>query len=146
MIPQFAHAYWGWIPKKHGVWDPMPELNITSPYVCPLQSRLQHIYHGQPFARVDLNPMPESNLSRSQGLWIWPLKTIFSILFLKNNYVFFVCHSFLIWYRMEQTCSSSPSSTPPTWRSLAPFKSWVSCPQQDRVRFPRRRNSEWPKF
>jgi hypothetical protein len=26
------------------------------------QSRLQHIYHGQPYARVDLNPMPESTL------------------------------------------------------------------------------------
>jgi hypothetical protein len=24
--------------------------------VCPLQSRLQHIYHWQPYARVDLNP------------------------------------------------------------------------------------------
>jgi hypothetical protein len=37
-----------------------------------LQSRLQHIYHGQPNARVDLNPMPESTLSSSQGLRIWP--------------------------------------------------------------------------
>ncbi len=25
---------------------------------CRLQSRLQQIYHGQPYARVDLNPMP----------------------------------------------------------------------------------------
>ncbi len=41
---------------------------------CPLQSRLQHIYHGQPYARVDLNPMPETNLSPSQELWIQPLK------------------------------------------------------------------------
>jgi hypothetical protein len=39
--------------------------NLT---LCPLQSRLQHIYHGQPYARVDLNPMPESTLSPSQGL------------------------------------------------------------------------------
>jgi hypothetical protein len=44
--------------------------NLT---LCPLQSRLQHIYHGQQFAGVDLNPMPESTLSPSQGLWIWPL-------------------------------------------------------------------------
>ncbi len=29
------------------------------------QSRLQHIYHGQPYARVDLIPMPESTLSPS---------------------------------------------------------------------------------
>jgi hypothetical protein len=43
--------------------------NLT---LCPLQSRLQYIYHGQPYARDDLNPMPESTLSPSQGLWIWP--------------------------------------------------------------------------
>jgi hypothetical protein len=44
--------------------------NLT---LCALQSRLQHIYHGQPYTRVDLNPTPESTLSPSQGLWIWPL-------------------------------------------------------------------------
>ncbi len=61
--------------EKHGVWDQMGpyavvDYNLT---LCPLQSRLQHIYHGQPYARVDLlNPMPESTLSPSQGLWIWP--------------------------------------------------------------------------
>jgi hypothetical protein len=30
---------------------------VYSPYtltLCPLQSRLQHIYHGQPYDRVDL--------------------------------------------------------------------------------------------
>jgi hypothetical protein len=36
---------------------------IASPY---------HIYHGQPYAGVDLNTMPESTLSRCQGLRIWP--------------------------------------------------------------------------
>jgi hypothetical protein len=46
------------------------EYNLT---LCPLQSRLQHIYHGQPYARVDLNPMQESTLFPSQRLWIWPL-------------------------------------------------------------------------
>jgi hypothetical protein len=40
--------------------------------LCPLQSRLQHIYHRQPYARVDLNPTTESTLSPSQGLRIWP--------------------------------------------------------------------------
>jgi hypothetical protein len=35
--------------------------NLT---LSPLQSRLQHIYHGQPYARVEFIP--------SQGLWIWP--------------------------------------------------------------------------
>jgi hypothetical protein len=41
-------------------WDPMPELiiciynyNLT---LCPLQSLLQNIYHGQPYARVDFIP------------------------------------------------------------------------------------------
>jgi hypothetical protein len=49
--------------EKHGVWDPMLELTITSPYVC---------------SRVDSNtftmgnPMPDSTLSPSQGLLIWP--------------------------------------------------------------------------
>jgi hypothetical protein len=42
--------------------------------VCPLQSRLQYLYHGQPYALINLlNPMPESTLSHSQGLRIWPL-------------------------------------------------------------------------
>ncbi len=31
--------------------------------LCPLQSRLQHIYHGQSYARVNTNPKPESTLS-----------------------------------------------------------------------------------
>ncbi len=46
------------------------DYNLT---LCPLQSRLQRIYHGQPYARVDLNPVLESTLSPSQGLWILPL-------------------------------------------------------------------------
>ena len=44
--------------------------------------RLKHIYHGQPYdrvhpnlyVRVDLNSLPESTLSPSQGLRIWPLQ------------------------------------------------------------------------
>jgi hypothetical protein len=38
-----------------------------------LLSPLQHIYHGQPYARIDLNPMPESTLSSSEGLRIWTI-------------------------------------------------------------------------
>ncbi len=45
------------------------DYNLT---LCRRQSRLQHIYHGQLYARVDLNSMPESTLSPSQGLRIWP--------------------------------------------------------------------------
>ncbi len=44
----------------------MPELTINLT-LCPLQSRLQYIYHGQPYAIIDLNPMPESTLSLSSG-------------------------------------------------------------------------------
>ncbi len=64
--------------EKHGVWDPMPVLTITtSPYVhCRVQSTLPtHL----PWAWVTLcqslylNLMPESILFPSQGLGIWPL-------------------------------------------------------------------------
>jgi hypothetical protein len=61
--------------EKLGVWGPYAgvDYNLT---LCQLQSRLQHIYHGQPYARIDLNPLPESNLSPSQGRWILLLTTI----------------------------------------------------------------------
>ncbi len=38
---------------KHDLMGPYAGVgyNLT---LCPLQSRLQHIYHGQPYARVDL--------------------------------------------------------------------------------------------
>ncbi len=49
------------------------DYNIT---LCPLQSRLQHIYTmgiGQPFAKVDLNLMPTSTSSpvRDLGFGLW---------------------------------------------------------------------------
>ncbi len=46
------------------------DYNLT---LGPLQSRLQQFTMGNPSARVDLNPMPESTLSHSLGLWICPL-------------------------------------------------------------------------
>jgi hypothetical protein len=127
------------------------DYNLT---LCPLQSRLQLIYRGQPFARVDLflclsriySPVRdfEFGLSKLQQFFFYVTihkhKTIYQLYFFvytKATTIFF-----LIWCRMEQTCFSLPSSTPPKWRSLAPFKSWVSCPEQDRVRFPWGRNSE----
>jgi hypothetical protein len=46
--------------------------------------RLQHMYHGQPYDKVDLNTVLESTLSPSQGLRIWPLVYFnFSLLILK---------------------------------------------------------------
>ncbi len=48
--------------EKHGVWDPYAgvDYNLT---LC----RLQHIYHGQPYARVDLNPVPEVDFIAQSG-------------------------------------------------------------------------------
>ncbi len=46
--------------------------------LCRLLSRLQHMYHEQPYDRVDRNPMLESTLCLcppSQGLIIWPQLT-----------------------------------------------------------------------
>jgi hypothetical protein len=57
------------------------DLNLT---LCPLQSRLQHIYHGQPYARVDLKPRLESTLSPSQGLWILAF-LCFAVLYTKSR-------------------------------------------------------------
>jgi hypothetical protein len=51
---------------------PYAGLDYNKLTIFPLHCRLQHIYHGQPYARVDLNPTPESTLSPSQGLLIWP--------------------------------------------------------------------------
>ncbi len=49
--------------EKHGVYDPVDYNLILS----RLQSRLHHIYLGQPYGRVDLNPLPDSTLSSSYG-------------------------------------------------------------------------------
>jgi hypothetical protein len=35
--------------------------------ICPLQSRLQHIYHGHPYARVDLIPQSVTLELASEG-------------------------------------------------------------------------------
>jgi hypothetical protein len=40
-------------------------------YNLTVHSRV--VYNTFTYARVDLNPMPESTLSPSQGLWNWPL-------------------------------------------------------------------------
>jgi hypothetical protein len=47
--------------EKHDVWDPIPELTIVyNLTLCALQSRFQHIYRGQPYARVDFIPQSGS--------------------------------------------------------------------------------------
>ncbi len=47
-------------------------VTITLHYV---HSRVHYntFTNGKPNVRVDLYPMPDSTLSPSQGLWIWPL-------------------------------------------------------------------------
>ncbi len=54
-------------PKKNMVYGTHAgvDYNIT---LSPLQSRLQHIYNGQPYASADVSPMPESTWSPSQEL------------------------------------------------------------------------------
>jgi hypothetical protein len=64
----FETGYCGRIQRQ--TWCVGVDCNLT---LYPLQSRLQHIFHGQPYARVDLNPVSESTLSLRQDLWIWPL-------------------------------------------------------------------------
>jgi hypothetical protein len=41
-----------------------------------LWSRLQHIYHGQPYARVDLNPTPELTLTLCQSHLYPPVRDV----------------------------------------------------------------------
>jgi hypothetical protein len=73
--------------EKNGVWEePMPELTLTSPYV---------------HTRVDSNiftmgnSMPESTLSPSDGLWIWP-KRYYSFGSPQNGYAAISrCYNFI---------------------------------------------------
>ncbi len=41
--------------EKHRVWDPMPELTITSPYVHSRVDSNTFIMGGQPYTRVDIS-------------------------------------------------------------------------------------------
>ncbi len=59
----------GRIPRKTWCMRPYAGADYN---IAPLQNQLQQIYHGQPYTTVGLNPVPESTLSPSQGLWIWP--------------------------------------------------------------------------
>jgi hypothetical protein len=48
---------------------PMPELTINLT-LYSLQSG--HIFHGKPYARVDLIPYARVDFIPQSGLWIWP--------------------------------------------------------------------------
>ncbi len=71
--------------EKQVVWYPMPELTITSPYVDSIVDSNTCTMGGQPCARVDLNPMPESTSSPSQGFRIWPLDVFFREAEVRND-------------------------------------------------------------
>jgi hypothetical protein len=53
--------------EKLWVWDPVLVLTITSPYVG-FKFDSYTFTMGQPYASADLNHMPVSTLSSSQGL------------------------------------------------------------------------------
>jgi hypothetical protein len=64
--------------KKQGVWDPMPELTLSSPYVH-YRVDSNSFNMGNPMKELTLtlcqrrhDPMPESTLSPSPALWIGP--------------------------------------------------------------------------
>jgi hypothetical protein len=106
-LPYSLLEIWGRIQRKTWFMGPYAgaDYNLT---LCSLQNRHKHIFHAQPYARVEFNPMPESNLSPCQGLWIWPL---FQSSF-KRNFIFFsLCLTFpavlaCIWYpKSEKQCT-----------------------------------------
>ncbi len=61
----------------------------NNPSLCPLQSRLQHIYRGQLYARVDFLPQPGTlDLASDQTVWA-PIVCFFTkILFGKSGWNF----------------------------------------------------------
>jgi hypothetical protein len=63
--PPFPHGAEPVFKEKHGAWDRVPELTTASPYA---DSRVDFNSFTQPYARVDLIPIPELTLSPSQGL------------------------------------------------------------------------------
>jgi hypothetical protein len=101
--------------EKHGVWDPMPELTITSPYIN---------------SRVDSNtftmgnPMPESTLTRlcppvrDFGFGLWAVATLLGYIGLSRNTAIYLIHE-------------SAISHPHTWVYLihtcgGPYRAWIA--------------------
>ncbi len=60
------------------------DYNLT---LCPLQRRLQHIYHGPPYARLGRNPMPESTSSPIQLGTLDLASVLFTCFFLTYNWI-----------------------------------------------------------
>ncbi len=58
--------------EKYGLWDPILHLDYNTFYLGI----------GQPYTRVELNPLPESTLSSSQGLRIWPLCAMYFVMYM----------------------------------------------------------------
>jgi hypothetical protein len=82
LAPQRLHSFLNEVPlyhlfpeaeSKEKQWFMEPYVGVNHNLtVCRLQSRLKHIYHGQPHARVDLNPILESTLTLCQSQ-LYPL-------------------------------------------------------------------------
>ncbi len=76
LTSSYLLCFRGRIQRKKWCMGPYVEddYNYNLPFpLCLLQSRLQHTYHGKPYARVDRNSLPKSTfLFPSQELWIWP--------------------------------------------------------------------------
>ncbi len=89
--------------------------NLT---LCPLQSRLLHIYHGQ--------PMPESTLTLcqsclhppSQGLWIWPMNP--SCCPSKSQNVTWLSNTVLFLLKNNNTSGFCPRVRAPVFLDLVP--------------------------
>ncbi len=81
-------SYRGRIQRKHVVWEPMPEMTITSPYVTTT-----HVHHRKPYAKVDLNPYASQLYPPVRvfefGLWMQEhLRFISQIDFVERGYTF----------------------------------------------------------
>jgi hypothetical protein len=66
--------------EKHGVWDPMPELTITSPYVdssntCTIGNPIWQS-RPQPYARVDFISQSETKNLASAGTTTRPRSVV----------------------------------------------------------------------
>jgi hypothetical protein len=78
--------------EKHRVWDDIPELTITSPFV---QSRHQHIYHGRG------DPLPKSTITLCQSRLYPPVRD-FGFCLRLDSILDFPMHGFSQYSMCEQ--------------------------------------------
>jgi hypothetical protein len=93
----------------------MPEVTITSPYV---HSRVDSIYHGQPCAQS--RPSPESTLSPSQGLWIWPLDILDILIVFHKTFAIIGPESRFPLFKNRPEWRIRPDPDPKVWVTTVP--------------------------